>query len=282
LPDEPRLSSLCRPDDQKSCFACCPPIRPPDYDHADYQKILTRHFWENTRLYQKEGPGPRVITGYSCWGLGMLDRSGRLIGCMLHPAQNQGRDLRDLTGYGDKCRRELCPEAELFTRLPPASAGLVLGLASGLDSFAYSSRKLNPTFLMLRWGETIIGRLAQSEPGGLSRPEFQEKYPFLARELSPEKHAFPLELALAGTSLERFNTPETLNACILALDRFVARHRSVAGRPLDNRPYLHQLEISVTFRLFLRYALNWVRADYGEALAVREALAGVIAELKIG
>ncbi|MFH1092129.1 MAG: hypothetical protein V1742_11235, partial [Pseudomonadota bacterium] len=67
-----------------------------------------------------------------------MDQGKTLIGCLLHPAQNKGADLRDLTGYGEKCRRELCREALTLSGLSRVLADFTLKLADGLDSFQYS------------------------------------------------------------------------------------------------------------------------------------------------
>lgn len=271
-----KTSSLCCPDDDKSCFACCPPIRPAGYDHLDHRRILTRQFWENTGALEKEGPREKIIVGYSCWGLGFLDKKGKRIGCLLHPSRNQGRDLRDLTGYGDKCRRELCPEAGLFSQLVPESARLVLGLADGLDSFTFSSRKTNPAFRLLNWGEQIIGRLTEAEPGGLPVDEYRSRYAFLAEVLDPAKDAFPIESLLEKRDLEGLNQPAFLIEYRRIMAEFAGRHRLVAEPAFDGRPYLHHLGLSATFRSFLRHALGWTRADQDDVELAREDLARVI------
>ena len=154
--------SLCRPRADLACFRCCPPIRPAGYDHADWRGSLRRLLVENTAAF-KTGAAladPRSITGFFCWGLGFLDGSGRLIGCLLHPARHGGDDLRRLTGYGEKCRRETCPEAEVFAGRGPAVRKALLDLAATGDSFAFSSPAANPLWRLLSWGEALdpLGR----------------------------------------------------------------------------------------------------------------------------
>ncbi len=34
--------TLCLPDTGKSCFACCPPIRPAGYEHVQHINIIKR------------------------------------------------------------------------------------------------------------------------------------------------------------------------------------------------------------------------------------------------
>jgi hypothetical protein len=158
-------TTLCFPDHQKSCFACCPPIRQAGYEHIEHRNIIERMLRDNTRLFKNPGGKFVPITGFSCWALGYLDSKYRLIGCMLHPIQNNGIDLRYRTGYGEKCRRETCPEEKVFSLLDEEEQKFWLRLAEGLDSFSYSSRKSNPLFNMLGWGSDLLRIIARKENG---------------------------------------------------------------------------------------------------------------------
>ena len=277
-PPSGRYSTLCRPDDEKSCFGCCPPIRPANYDHLDHRLFLRRELWANTR-HATTGTGktPRPIVGYTCWGLGYLD--ARHIGCLLHPCRNQGHDLRDLTGYGDKCRRELCREAVIFSQLTDRQTSLVMGLTDGLDdAFEYSSPKANPAFRLLRWGPVIIDALAQCHPGELERSDYLEKYQFLARDLDPETYRFPLEIWIEMVDWTRVTRPESLDAFTQSVTAFIARYRSKMTPPLDNRPYVHQLDIPKGFATFLKTALGLTRLRPSQA---REILAALTRRLSV-
>ena len=280
--DAARFSPLCRPHEETSCFACCPPIRPPGYDHADHENSIRRELLENTRAFRSQGPQGRPITGLSCWGLGFLDRRGRLVGCLLHPAGNQGRDLRDLTGYGEKCRRELCREAVVFSELTPALAGLVLGLGSGLDSFTYSSPRRNPVFRLLAWGPEIIARLVEGENRrlGLDRETFLRRYAFLARDLDPGRDAYPLLLLLSDLDLLEVSRPDFLSRYRASLAAFIDRNRQVMTLPLDRRPFLHELGLPPSFVAFLRHALGWSRALPAQAEDMRARLMEAMEALK--
>lgn len=269
--DAARLSFLCRPDEETSCFACCPPIRPQGYDHADYEGSVRRELLESTRAFRSREPRPKPISGLSCWGLGFLDRRGRVVGCMLHPAGNQGRELRDLTGYGEKCRRELCREAVVFSEMAPALAGLVLSLGSGLTSFAYSSPRLNPVFRLLAWGPEVVARLA--EGGRLDRETFRHRQAFLDRHLEPGRDAYPLLLLLSDLDFEATGRPDFLSRYRASLAAFIDRHRRIVTLPLDRRPFLHQLGLPPSFVAFLRHGLGWSRALPSQAEEVRARLA---------
>ncbi|MEW5723489.1 MAG: hypothetical protein AB1896_10305 [Thermodesulfobacteriota bacterium] len=267
-----RRTVLCRPDDEKGCFRCCPPIRPAGYDHLDHRAFLSREFRDNARRLPDNLASPRTITGFSCWGLGFLDGGPGLVGCLLHPARCQGRDLRDLTGYGDKCRRELCPEAEVLARMPPDTAGFVLNLACGLDSFEYSSPGANPVFRLLRWGPKVIGNLAALEPGGLSREEYRRRWPLLASRLDPARDGYPVELLLERMTLRELAAPGFLAGYEAALARFTAENQPPAPPPNDRRPFVHQLGLPPSLTRFLRTALGRPRATRPEAEELRRKL----------
>ena len=79
-----------------------------------YQK---RDLKENSEDFDRQGKGIIPITGFSCWALGYLKDNHRLIGCMLHPFQNDGVDLRFRVDYGEKCSRESCEEQKVFSGL---------------------------------------------------------------------------------------------------------------------------------------------------------------------
>jgi hypothetical protein len=174
--------TLCAPDMRKTCFACCPPIRPAGYEHIRHKPIIKRMLRENSLCFRKEDRGLSPITGFSCWALGYLDKEYRRIGCLLHPLKNKGMDLRYRVDYGEKCRRESCPESKTFSCLHEDAKSFWLRLARDLDSFAYSSREENPLFHMLGWGTHVLGLVAAME-GSVphDRESFFEAYPFFQR-----------------------------------------------------------------------------------------------------
>lgn len=145
---------LCSPGGGLSCFACCPPIRPAGYDHADHRPSLRRLFSEARQDYLAGRP-PRPVQGFVCWGLGFLDAKGRQVGCLYHPARHGGVDLRLATGYQPKCARESCPPAQAFAQLPPPARQALVGLATGLDAFAFSSPRHNPLMRLLAFGPAV-------------------------------------------------------------------------------------------------------------------------------
>ena len=146
------MLTLCAPGPDTSCFGCCPPIRPAHYDPLAFASSLKREFVEHRHRFLADGPRSRPIVGFSCWALGYLDEKGRRIGCLLHPSRHGGRDLRFLTGYGDKCRREMCLAAQSFARLAPAGQTFWLTLAAGAEFLLFLQPEIQPAIPCIALG----------------------------------------------------------------------------------------------------------------------------------
>lgn len=155
---------LCAPAPGLSCFACCPPIRPAGYDHADHEASMRRLLTDNTAAFREQGPPGSAMTGYWCPGLGFLDPAGKTVGCQLHPARHQGQDLRGPTGYQEKCARESCPPSRAFAALDEPVRDALISLCEGMDSFAYSSPKRNPMMRLLAYGPEVAAAVADLGP----------------------------------------------------------------------------------------------------------------------
>lgn len=194
------------PAEGLSCFACCPPIRPAGYDHADDRGSWRRLFSENRAAFLAGELPRRPLTGFSCPGLGFLDSAGRQVGCLLHPARNQGRDLRGPTGYRDKCARESCPESRAYATLAGEVRAALMDLCTGLDPFAFSSRRLNPVMRLLGFGPEVARAAAGLGPAGREElaawPWLGQADPaqgwLLARLLEKEGPGLLLDPGLAG------------------------------------------------------------------------------------
>lgn len=117
MPKE-HLIHLCQPDDCKSCGACCGL-----YNYVDSSRqALTERLERRTEIFHRtvknfkdlsafsgiikttEDQEKRYEVIYCCEFLGFIDDEGKKVGCLLHPMQNNGCDLRDASFYG----RELC------------------------------------------------------------------------------------------------------------------------------------------------------------------------------
>ena len=190
------LASLCFPDQEKSCFYCCPPIRDPEADPLDNIVEKRRLLRTNRKELQNNLADPHEISGEECWGLGFLDDQEKQAGCLLHPLRHQGRDLRHLTGYQFKCANALCREAQVFTELSEAEQKFCLTLCQGMNSLHYSSRR-NPLMRLLAWDKEMVqilirdsleNEFAVQPIDKSSNPSqrnctFTEKYEFLWQKL---------------------------------------------------------------------------------------------------
>jgi hypothetical protein len=272
-------SALCRPAQDRACFGCCPPIRPAGYDHLDHRPDVERMLRDNTHTMASGTHPNKWISGEYCWGLGYLDSDNLLAGCLLHPAQNQGKDLRDLTGYGDKCRRELCREAVRFERLSPKAKTIILDLTDGLDAFEYSSHRTNPAFRLLLWPDAVVEQLAEDEPGGLDQDTYFKKYKYLAEQLDPLVHGYAVEILLPRMELTEIGQEAFLNRFLDAVKGVIARHKKRVTPPYDNRPFVHQLEIPSGLVSFLRHGLKWQRALPSDADMIGRELEALLIHL---
>lgn len=119
--------TLCHPDAYKSCGACCGLYNYRDNSRAIVIERLRRRTecfsalrddpdryrhevaaFEGAKLYE---------TIYNCEFLGFVGTDHTRVGCLLHPDVNEGRDLREISFYGEElCRQHLCPSHEKLTK----------------------------------------------------------------------------------------------------------------------------------------------------------------------
>ncbi len=255
------LSSLCFPDSSKSCFACCPPIRPAGYDHLDYKNSIKRMLLENTAGYIPEDISIRPVTGFSCWAMGYLDPGFRQPGCLLHPSKNNGNDLRYRIDYGSKCLRETCHEAKVFEMLNKDQKNFWLKLADGLDSFEYSSRKTNILFNILGWGNKVLASIADKESGRFfDRLFFLKSYPFFDSKISPKGYAYLLTYIINGAGSEVLRKPEFKRSFKVFSRNLTAAIKERFDRG-EGPVYVHKMEIDLLFADFLRISLQMKKSE---------------------
>ncbi|MEW6669388.1 MAG: hypothetical protein AB1512_29605 [Thermodesulfobacteriota bacterium] len=277
---DPAGATLCMPDGMRSCFACCPPIRPAGYEHISYKSIVKRMLRENTRAYIPGETKMRPITGFSCWALGYLDPGASLVGCLLHPLRNQGEDLRCRVDYGDKCSRETCPEAKAFSCLNPEERRFWLGLTQGLDGFSYSSRKDNPLFHLLGWGSYVLGLIASLRAERPPRREsFFQDYPFFATPLPPKACTYLLRSLLDRDRLRLLEDP-------LFRIEFERLHEKISGvqavevRCHAGDPPVHLLGLDPDFAAFVRLALGVRRMPLQGVLRLKDRVDAVLDDFR--
>ncbi len=260
--------SLCAPDQDKNCFACCPPIRPAGYEHLDHRAAVARMLRENTASFRTRGDGVSPIRGFSCWALGYLGSGYRLIGCLLHPAQNRGVDLRHRVDFGDKCRRETCPAAKVFDGLTRDAKRTWLCLAKGLDGFTYSSRKHNPLFNMMGWGREVLEWVARNGQS-FSRDDFFEAYPFFRTTLSPCGHAYLFSRILLTSQGGGLTPSEYFRG---RFERFsvdlIRVLREIPACSVQTA-YTHLLPLDRSFLDFLRLSCGFKRVSLSAAVCMK-------------
>lgn len=122
---------LCQPDGTKSCGACCGL-----YNYVDSgREALAERLRRRTGLFRTAVRGPEDLPRFSetvkgledgakryavihcCEYVGFLDEGERRVGCLLHPMQNGGRDMRDASFYGrELCDGHFCPSYSYISR----------------------------------------------------------------------------------------------------------------------------------------------------------------------
>ncbi|MGD9034441.1 MAG: hypothetical protein PVJ69_17945 [Desulfobacteraceae bacterium] len=276
--------TLCFPDQEKSCFSCCPPIRPAGYEHIQHRNIIRRVLRENSDAFKRHPEDKIPITGFSCWALGYLDKNHRLIGCLLHPAQNGGVDLRYRTDYGEKCEREFCPEAKAFSGLSSDEKEFWLRLADGLDSFSYSSRGLNPLFEMMNWGGHLLSLIASNENHRtFTKESFFQTYPFFSTNYPPRPNAYLINWLVdrEGTHIlksksfrskfEAFSGRITKALC-------QAAQQNNSSQPLDY--HTHLLDLDSDFLNLLRLSARITKSTRQNALALKDLVDRALEEFR--
>lgn len=259
-PSRNPIPTLCRPWPEAACFRCCPPIRPAEYDHLDNRAELERSFDA-----AEDNGGP--TDGTTCWGLGWLDRSRRLIGCRLHPAVNRGQDRRIETGWQEKCDRELCPQAIIFTGLSEEVRLACRPLTTGLDSFSFSSPRTNPLWTLLLWGgpvlEPLVGLWRSGGPWAT----------YLTDRAEPRQEAFILAGLIKRLGPDDLPRPEEFAGFAAEL---IDRLRPAYRTPAVSSPWVHRLGLADQAADFIRLGLGIRRIGLGRA---EEILSRVEAEL---
>jgi hypothetical protein len=115
---------LCQPDAGKSCGACCGLYNYVDSSRSSLEQRLrtrTKRFREMVKSHDDvekyaretkafEDFSKRYEVIYCCEYLGFLDGQEKKVGCLLHPEQNSGEDLRACSFYGQEiCAGHICP-----------------------------------------------------------------------------------------------------------------------------------------------------------------------------
>ena len=262
--------TLCFPDQEKSCFACCPPIRPAGYEHIQHENIIKRNLRENNDHFDKKERSVVPINGFSCWAIGYIDKGHRLTGCLLHPAQNSGVDLRYRVDYGNKCRRETCQEEKIFSQLEIQEQRFWLQLSDGFDTFSYSSRDINPLFKMMGWGTHLLRLVASAEDKRtFTRESFFRSYPFFTSKVLPRANAYLINRIALKDNIHILKD----ESFKIKFERFAGFISGRINRHFPDAfdvPYVHLLDLEPDFSDFLRLSARIHKIQIEDAVTLKE------------
>jgi hypothetical protein len=274
------ITSLCAPDGQKTCFACCPAIRPVGYEHIRHKRIIERMLRENTLYISKGDSGLSPITGFSCWALGYLDKEYKRIGCLLHPFHNNGTDLRYRVDYGNKCCRESCPESEIFSNLNEHAKEFWLHLADNLDSFAYSSRNENPLFHILGWGTRLLELVPSVDGyGRYSKVAFFEAYPFFRPRGLPKAPVYPAKCLIGPDNVHLLKNPAFKDEFDSFSSLLCTRLKQSYGRSSGDT-FVHRLPMDKDFLDYLRLFAGIQKIGLEEAVRLKDLADGELTRFR--
>jgi hypothetical protein len=122
---------LCQPDANKSCGACCGLYNYAKSTKNSLSRRLrerTSYFRETVRFREDLPSFSRTVRMsedmrklyegiYCCEYLGYLDDAENRVGCLLHPCQNDGTDMREVSFYGrELCDGHMCPSYHYLSR----------------------------------------------------------------------------------------------------------------------------------------------------------------------
>lgn len=272
------IASLCAPVPELTCFHCCPPIRPLDHDTSGLRKIWSYALRHNSRHIDLMSSAPKPIDGRTCWALGFLDDEERRVGCLLHPKQNHGEDLRHLVDFGGKCAREMCHEARVFEGLEQEARRWCLGCAPSEDSFVYSSRRSNPLFRLLAWEEAVIRALVGRESGiPLRRERLLEEYSPLFTTLQPKVDGYWIG-RLVQNGIWTFLQAHGLAAYLCFRDSLSQELRRACGQrgpeDHDGLPMVHVHQVPLSLSRWFKFGVGIWRATREEMIAMLELAEG--------
>jgi hypothetical protein len=175
---------LCQPDADKSCGACCGL-----YNYLDSSReTLTRKLRARTERFREMVKGPEDVARYAqatltaedfrkryeviycCEYLGFLDAQEKKVGCLLHPMQNRGVDMRGVSFYGqDVCAGHLCPSHHFIPRSQQ------LGLLRIIDDWYLYGLCLTDVDLVVTYFRLIADRIGEElKPEAFDHEELRE------------------------------------------------------------------------------------------------------------
>ncbi len=175
---------LCQPDTGKSCGACCGL-----YNYVDSSReALTHRLSARTKRFRELVKSPDDIRRYAeatfavedfrkryeviycCEYLGFLDCGEKKVGCLVHPLQNDGIDMRTVSFYGQEvCAGHLCPSHHFI----PRSQQLIL--LKIIDDWYLYGLCLTDIDLVVTYFRLIADRIGQElQPDVFDEPALKD------------------------------------------------------------------------------------------------------------
>ncbi len=205
MPSE-QFIRLCQPDDGKSCGACCGIYNYVNSSPGalrDRLRRRTERFRNDVQgagdladfsrtIRAAEDQTRRFDVIYCCEYAGFLDPAERRVGCLLHPAQNGGVDMRGVSFYGrELCAGHLCPSYHFLNRAEQAI------LVELLDDWYLYGLCITDIDLVKDYFRHIGERL-----GGTPVPEMFRRGP--ARMIARRFFSFKLDWPFRSPEINRF------------------------------------------------------------------------------
>jgi hypothetical protein len=206
------IITLCHPDDRKSCGACCGLYNWVDHSRERVSRLMherTDMFVSGMRrgrsikdvkalLLSIDTPDKLFGPIYNCPFVGFIDDARRRVGCMIHPVNNNGRELRDVSLYGAEiCNGHECPSFSYLTETEKLAVARVVDdwYLYGLVICDIDLVKEFFTILANVLGEAVRPELLANgrvRDATLAFFSLKESWPFSSREKRFGKYSFSI------------------------------------------------------------------------------------------
>ncbi|MBW2116264.1 MAG: hypothetical protein JRH04_15945 [Deltaproteobacteria bacterium] len=151
----------------------------------------------------------------------------------------------------------------------------------GLDSFSYSSRKVNPLFKMMGWGADLLNLIAVHEKGRvLTSESFFKAYPFFSTLLSPRANAYLLRQLVTKDNVHILKT-ESFCTRFEAFSARLSGQLRKASQPGSEAPYTHLLGLDTQFLDYLRLLVGMSRIDREDAIRLKDFVDRAVQKFKV-
>jgi hypothetical protein len=206
------IITLCHPDDLKSCGACCGLYNWVDHSRQRVSRLMherTDTFISGIRrgrsikdvkalLLSVDTPDKLFGPIYNCPFIGFVDSVRRRVGCMIHPVNNDGRELRNISLYGAEiCNGHECPSFSYLSEAEKRGVAAVIDdwYLYGLVICDIDLVKEFFTILANTLGEEIRSDLlagARVREAAMAFFSLKESWPFSSKDRRFGKYSFSI------------------------------------------------------------------------------------------